>query len=328
MATFPAFWLHRGAAARALAPLAWLHGGVVRVRRYAYRAGLKAVFRVPVPVVIVGNIFVGGTGKSPLVEYVVRRLADMGAKPGIVSRGYGGRAGRGPLRVTPDMDPGLPGDEPLMLARATGAPVFVGSDRVAAAMAAVEQGGCNVVVGDDGLQHYRLARDAEVVVIDAARRLGNGYLLPAGPLREPPSRLDEVDLVLANGGAIPETPLAFELAAGRPRPLLGGGGELRGGRVHAVAGIGNPERFFRTLREAGFEVVEHAFPDHHRYREADLDFPDGSPFVTTAKDAVKCGRLKAARNGWWLPVTLCPPSDTAERIDHLLDGLLHNSRCR
>ncbi len=321
MARFPEFWLHQGALSTSLSPISWLYGGIVRVRRRAYRSGWLTAHRVSVPVLIVGNIFVGGTGKSPLVEYIVRRLVQRGRRPGIVSRGFGGQAGKGPLRVTSGMDPVLCGDEPLMLFCSTGVPVFVGADRVAAAQAAVEVG-CDVVVGDDGLQHYRLARDAEIVVIDAARRLGNGRLLPAGPLREPPTRLSEVDLVVANGGAIPETPFAFDLALGQPVPLLEEGIEMPGKEVHEVAGIGNPGRFFESLRQSGYRIQEHPFPDHHSFREDELDFPDRLPLLMTAKDAVKCRHLRAARRGWWVPVALLPDTETEKRIDRLLDKVL------
>jgi tetraacyldisaccharide 4'-kinase len=234
----------------------------------------------------------------------------------VVLRGYGGAAatGRVPCLVTPDSDVAVVGDEALMLRLRTGVPVVVGRDRVGAAERLLATG-VDVIIADDGLQHLRLARDFEIAVIDATRGLGNGYLLPAGPLREPAERLSQVDAVVINGedrgppaAARVATALVMRLGGEWMRALTGGGdavalSSLAGQRVHAVAGIGNPRRFFAQLAAAGLKVVEHAFPDHHRYRAADLEFNDGLPLLMTEKDAVKC-RAFAAANRWYLPVAV------------------------
>lgn len=280
------------------APL-WLRGcsfvyGTVASAVAASRR--SAAVRLPVPVVVVGNIAVGGTGKTPFVIWLVERLRAEGWRPGVLSRGYAGRAPAYPLRVDAGTDPAQCGDEPALLARRLGVPLAVAPDRVAAARLLLARGEVDVLVADDGLQHHRLARDLEICVVDGARGLGNGALLPAGPLREPPARLDTVNLLVVNGGgwrggSAPAVDLQLEIAEAVPL----GGGERRPlagfGRAHAVAGIGNPGRFFAALRAAGLELVEHAFPDHHRYARADLDFGDGLPVLMTEKDAVKCGEL-------------------------------------
>jgi tetraacyldisaccharide 4'-kinase len=313
----PRFWLRDGWSARLLAPAGWAAGAAAMLRRRLYQAGVLRARRLPVPVIVVGNIFVGGTGKTPLVCWLCERLQARGRRPGIVLRGYGGRATRWPQAVAADSDPDLVGDEAVLLARRTGVPVAAGPARAAAAALLVEAG-CDVVVSDDGLQHYALARDIEIAVIDAARGIGNGRCLPAGPLREPPSRLATVDLVIANGGENPLTPFCFRLAAEPLRPL----GPIpaappAGGRAHAVAGIGNPQRFFEQLRRQGFELIEHAFPDHHRYRPDQLNFADGLPILMTEKDAVKIAGFTDGRC-WVLPVRAEPDPATREALDALL----------
>lgn len=270
-----------------LAALSRLYAGLAarRARRDAARAVV-----LPVPVLVVGNLTVGGSGKTPVVIALAEALGALGWRPGVVSRGYGGR-GRGCREVPADGDPALFGDEPVLIARRTGVPVVVGRDRVAAARDLLARHPVDLVLADDGLQHHRLARDVEVCVVDGRRRFGNGRLLPAGPLREPPARLAGVDLVLANGPAQPgET--AFSLVPGEPWRLADGQRRPLAGfvdtAVHAVAGIGDPARFFETLRGQGLRVIEHPFPDHHRHRPEDLAFGDGLPVLMTEKDAVKC----------------------------------------
>ena len=300
----PAWWYDDGRepplAARALAGL---YGAVVGARRRMYRRGLLRRHRVDVPVVVVGNIVAGGSGKTPLVIAVVERLRAAGFTPGIATRGYGREQPGTPLWVQPRTDPALAGDEPLLLARRTGARVRADADRVAAARALVEAG-CDIVVCDDGLQHYRLARDVEIEVLDATRRHGNGRLLPAGPLREPLARAAECDFHVVNGGTAAQLDTRFgewamrlrpgnavPLRGGRPVPLQ----SLEGQRVHAVAGIGDPERFFAMLRSLGIAVVPHAFPDHHRYQAADFEFGSDLPVLMTEKDAVKCSAFATDR---------------------------------
>jgi tetraacyldisaccharide 4'-kinase len=297
-----------------LAPLSFLYGFVMAVRSLFYRLGLRHRVRVGVPVVVVGNLTVGGTGKTPLVAWLSTRLAAVGLRVGIVSRGYGGRS-RGVTRVTLHSRPTEVGDEPLLLARRAQATVFVGKDRVAAAKQAVADG-ADIVLCDDGLQHLALVRDCEIVVIDGQRGFGNGSLLPRGPLRESPRRLRRVNAVVVNGAlrsgfTLPKfvsgTHFSMNLRPGDARPVAGGGGlrslsSFRGAGAHAVAAIGNPQRFFDMLREAGLSLYEHPFPDHHPFKAGDLNFGDELPVLMTEKDAVKCAAFADARC-WYVPVT-------------------------
>lgn len=289
----------------ALRPLAEWYRAVSGARR---RRLTRRAQSLPVPVIVVGNIAVGGTGKTPFVIWLIERLRSWGFRPGIVSRGYGGRAPAYPYPVTSDSDPSHSGDEPLLLARRCACPVVVAPDRVAAARTLLASHDVDVVVADDGLQHYRLARDLEICVVDGARGLGNGALLPAGPLRESPQRLHEANLVVVNGPGWDDPslrPLRMQLALCEVRALRGDAAEplsaFRHRRVHAVAGIGNPERFFSALREERIEAVPHAFADHHVYAQADLDFAEPLPVLMTEKDAVKCAAF-AAPHWWAVPV--------------------------
>jgi len=308
----PHHWSSRGLAACALLPVSGLFAGLSALRRGLYRAGWLRREGVAVPVVVVGNIAVGGSGKTPVVAWLVEALVDAGFRPGIVSRGYGGTES-GPALVSSAADPARFGDEPVLLARMTGRPLAIGRDRPAAARALLARHPeCDVIVADDGLQHYRLARDVEIVVVDEAV-LGNRWLLPAGPLRESVARLARADVVIAHGelsaqvrNAVGRTPLFSMKLTGdvlesidgtQRRPLA----DFRGQRVHAVAGIGRPQRFFDRLGEGGLDVVEHAFPDHHVYIPEDLAFAPGEPKILTAKDAVKCAAF-APPETWVLPV--------------------------
>lgn len=306
-----------------LSPLAALYGAAVRLRRLAYRRGWLRSTRVGVPVIVIGNLTVGGTGKTPLVAALAWRLRERGLRPGLASRGYGGRVRRGVHRVTAASDPREVGDEPVLLARATGCPVAVAPRRVRAAELLV-QAGANVIVCDDGLQHYALARDAEIAVVDAVRGLGNRRLLPAGPLREPPERLAETDLVLRRGVGGD-----FDLVPEDVRPVAGGGaprplGAFVGRRVHAVAGIGDSERFFDMLRAAGLEVTPHPFPDHHAFREEDIRFGAEALVLMTEKDAVKCARFADERH-WYVPVTARLTDSAAARLDNLFERIPWNA---
>jgi len=297
-------WYSAEPAPLALRPLAALYGAVADRLASSRKA---AAIRLPVPVVVVGNISIGGTGKTPLTIWLVEQAIALGYRPGVVSRGYGGRAAVYPLRVDATTDPGLCGDEPALIARRTQVPVAVAPDRVAAARLLIERDGVDLVIADDGLQHVRLARDLELCVIDGTRGLGNGARLPAGPLRDSPARLAAVDAVIVNGRLAAALPghgrpqLAMRLAVERAVNLLGG--ETRplaafaGQTVHAVAGIGHPPRFFAALQAAGLVVIPQPFPDHHRYAPADLAFDDAQPLLMTEKDAVKCAPF--ARAHWW-----------------------------
>jgi len=296
-------WQSRGAVAWLLWPASLLFGLVAFLRRFLYRIRLFGSAAAGVPVVVVGNLSVGGSGKTPLVLHVAALLREHGWKPGIVSRGYLGTAAHGapaagPREATIASDPAEVGDEPMLLARRSGCPVWVAADRVAACRALrAQHPDVDVIVADDGLQHYALRRDLEICVVDG-RGFGNGFLLPAGPLREPPSRLAGVDAVVAHdapaaGGfrmALVGDTLVRLNDARDARPLK----SFAGRRVHAVAGIGDPARFFRQLAAAGLQVVPHAFPDHHAFRAEDFDFGDADPVVMTEKDAVKCKRIAQA----------------------------------
>jgi len=290
-----------------LRPLAALFGLVARLRRHRQQAQAREQ-RLHVPVVVVGNIAIGGTGKTPFVIWLVERLREWGWKPGVISRGYAGRARQWPQRVTPESDPAMVGDEPVLIATRARCPVFVGPDRVLAAQRLLANGGVDIVVSDDGLQHYRLWRDLEIAVVDATRGLGNGKLLPAGPLREAPARLGEVALVVANGTgwtAPVGRQVTMRLQAREARALDGSAAQpisaFAGQTVHAVAGIGNPARFFAMLTQQGIHLVMHPFPDHHPFVREDLEFGDALPVLMTEKDAVKC-RAFAAPGRWVVPV--------------------------
>jgi tetraacyldisaccharide 4'-kinase len=314
-----------------LVPLAVLFGAVASVRRALFRAGILRAVRLPVPVVVVGNITAGGSGKTPLAAALTRALAERGWHPGLVSRGYGRvRSQREPIMVTPDANPDVVGDEPLLLAR-TGLPVAVAVDRVAAARALISaHPNCDVIVADDGLQHYRLARNFEIVVVDGTSGLGNGWRLPAGPLREPAARLEEADAIVVletPGTKTPWTaPDAWRMtlvgdtfhrvtdpAQVQPASAFAGIG------VHAVAGIGNPERFFAQLRALRIAATGHAFPDHHRFSAQDLALPGARAILMTEKDAVKCAAF-ADERCWYLPVHAHIDPALVARVEEALRG--------
>jgi len=313
-AATPSFWQARGWRAALLLPLSLLFLLLSSVRRLAYRFGLAKTHRMPVPVVVVGNIAVGGSGKTPVVAWLAQQLRARGFTPGVVSRGYG-RAGEAPRLVALTDDAVEVGDEPLLLARLTGAPVVVGRDRPAAvALLLAQRPDVDVILSDDGLQHLALARDLDVVVVDE-KILGNCWLLPAGPLREPVSRLRQADLVLLHGPVSDGLRRTLGAVATAPMRLVGEDFEslhdpqrrcasdaFLGKRVHAVAGIGRPERFFEQLRAMGLDVVPHPFPDHHPFTASDFAFPADEPILLTAKDAVKCAPF-APDDTWVFPVS-------------------------
>ena len=316
-----------------LTPLSWLYGAAIRLRRSAYAQGWLRAHPVGKPVIVVGNLTVGGTGKTPLVIWLARHLTQRGFKVGIVSRGYGSRGGQQPRLVSEQSNWLDVGDEPLLLSRGTGCATMVGTDRVAAARALVAQH-VDVIVADDGLQHLRLARDCEIVVVDGARGFGNARMLPAGPLREPLSRLAQADFIVMNGAAehpslrrlgasLEARALQMKLLAGLAigldgrepsRPLE----DFRGRPLHAIAGIGNPARFFRDLRARGLDVIEHAFPDHHPFEPRDLSFQDDFPVLMTEKDAVKCVAFANSRS-WVVPASAAFDEPQArELLEHVL----------
>ncbi len=307
-----------------LLPISWLFCALVAIRRQAYKRGLLRSYSVAVPVIVVGNISVGGTGKTPLVVWLVKLLRKAGYHPGIVSRGYGGQAERWPQQVRADSDPQMVGDEPVMLAQRCACPIAAAPDRVTAANVLLKHEACDVIITDDGLQHYRLQRDIELTVVDGERRFGNGHCLPAGPLREPLSRLDEVDFVIANGQP-GRAEIAMKLEADKIRSVLNyeivhSFDEFVGQQVHALAGIGNPQRFFHLLRSRGLDVIEHPFPDHYRFEPHDLSFGDDLPILMTEKDAVKCRRF-ANQQMWYVPVEAHLSEAFAMRILQMLKKL-------
>jgi tetraacyldisaccharide 4'-kinase len=302
-------WSRRGAVAWLLWPASLAFGAVAFGRRLLYRARILRSTHPGVPVIVVGNLTAGGSGKTPLVLWIVELLKEHRWKPGIVSRGYGGSAaakGGAPREANIASDPAEVGDEPILLARRSGCPVWVAPERNAACRLLREQHPeCDVIVTDDGLQHYALARDIEICVVDG-RGFGNGFLLPAGPLRESSARLRSVDAVVTHGSSgLHGYPMTLEgdklvriLDAKDIRPAK----SFAGQKVHAVAGIGDPKRFFLQLARFGLKPVPHPFPDHHPFRAGDLDFGDGAPVVMTEKDAVKCKRFAQA-NHWVYPVS-------------------------
>lgn len=303
-----------------LLPVAAAFGCAVGMRRALYRRHVLASHRMPVPVIVVGNITTGGTGKTPLVLWLCDVLRENGYAPGIVSRGYGGRGIT--MAVTGSATPDVAGDEPVLLAQRSRCPVWVGRDRVAAARALLAANRtCDVIVADDGLQHYRLRRDLEIAVIDGGRGTGNGFPMPAGPLRESARRLEDVDALVVTGNpaaAAGVRTFNMALEGTEFHNLLNPAfqqkaGAFAGKRIHAVAGIGNPARFFDHLQRLGLSFAAHAFPDHHAYTPADLAFDGADAIIMTEKDAIKCLRF-ARENQWVLPVDA--------RVDTALGGLI------
>lgn len=300
-------WYRPGALKWLLWPASLLYGAVAAVRRLLYAARLLPRHRAGVPVIVVGNLVAGGSGKTPLVLWIAEFLKQNGRRPGIVSRGYGGAmAAKGgtPREATIASDPAEVGDEPMLLARRSGCPVWVAPERIAACRALrAQHPDCDLIVLDDGLQHYALARDLEICVVDG-RGFGNGLLLPAGPLREPASRLASVDAVVSHGAKVKGFGMKLEGAelvrltdAGDKRVAA----DFKGQRLHAVAGIGDPNRFFMQLMALGLDIVPHPFPDHHPFVASDLEFGDAAPVVMTEKDAVKCKRFAGPKH-WVFPV--------------------------
>ncbi len=322
-------WQVRGMSAVLLLPIALLFALAVNLRRLAYRLGWASSVKLPVPVVVIGNITAGGSGKTPLALYLLQELSGRGWRPGIVSRGYGGSA-RDVQAVSASCDAALVGDEPLLLARRADCPVFVGRDRVATARALLAaHADCNVLIADDGLQHLRLARDVEIIVMDE-RGVGNGWPLPAGPLRECPARIAAAHALVLNGEAPvspdihPQRMFRMRLAGDRFRNLHDpqrtcGAEDLRGRRLHALAGIGHPARFFRQLERMGLQAETHAFPDHHVFQPSDLAFADADALLMTEKDAVKCQAF-APPETWVLPVEAQVAPDLAQWLVEKING--------
>nr|WP_315297337.1 tetraacyldisaccharide 4'-kinase [Raoultella terrigena] len=303
---------------RLLLPLSWLYGLVSGLIRLSYRLGLKKAWRAPVPVVVVGNLTAGGNGKTPVVIWLVEQLQQRGIRVGVVSRGYGGKAASYPLVLNSATGTSEAGDEPVLIYQRTGAPVAVSPQRSDAVRALLAVHDLQLIVTDDGLQHYGLARDKEIVVIDGVRRFGNGWWLPAGPMRERASRLRSVDAIIANGGVARPGEIAMQLRPGQAVNVLNG--ERRDvasfDNVVAMAGIGHPPRFFATLEGCGVRPIKTvALADHQALTRADVTalVTERQTLLMTEKDAVKC-RAFAEANWWYLPVDAIMTDERAQRL--------------
>ena len=317
-----------------LVPFSVIYLGIVQLRRKAYKFSsfLKRTFFAGsrpslVPVIVVGNITVGGTGKTPLVIHIAQYLIQQGWHPGIISRGYKGKH-RKPLAVYSSSDPRMVGDEALLFAKHLDCPIVVGKNRNHALKKILNMHSIDVVISDDGLQHYALERHLEIAVVDAQRRFGNGYCLPAGPLREPKSRLSEVDLIVYNGGTFSKASDANRYHMGYVPDKLYNAFQpntealltrFRGQTVHAIAGIGNPDRFFQLLTDYGLIVIKHAFPDHHCFTHKDIYFNNQFPVMMTEKDAVKCKQFVDLRH-WVLSIKAVVDLQFDEQLLKLLEG--------
>ena len=339
----PRAWYSSARWVRLLYPLSLLYNFLAQRKRAAYESGRKPVYRASVPVIVIGNITAGGTGKTPLTLALAKFLQAQGRRPAIISRGYKGQSARYPLvvnRTTPVNDCG---DEAMLLAMNTDVPIVVDPDRSRGVQFLETRFQPDVILCDDGLQHYALARDIEIAVIDGERGLGNGMLLPAGPLREKPERLAEVDFVIVNGAkSHVQLPVAqssyfsmtlsadglINLATNQSRTFspLQSPGETAGksSNVHAVAGIGNPERFFHLLQAAGFVIMAHPYPDHHHFSKADIVFTDGLAVIMTEKDAVKCAKFTSEAH-WYLKVSAQLPAAFWQALLAKLDAIGKNS---
>lgn len=305
-------WYRLGLWHVVLIPFSWLYQFLSKLRRVAYLCGIFKSYQLSVPVVVVGNITVGGTGKTPLVIWLALTLKQAGYTPAIISRGYGGRA-QSISAVDINAEPSVVGDEPILIAAHSDCPVWVGRDRVAVGEALLRaHTECDVIISDDGLQHYRLQRDVEIAVVDSMRGFGNGFRLPAGSLRESTVRLTEVDAVVKNGNTAIDLPVnvattfLMQLQTMQFYQLMQSQNQctataFTNKKVHAIAGIGNPERFFQTLRELGLSFKSHVFADHHAFQVQDLQITDADIILMTEKDAVKC-KVFANPRCWVLPV--------------------------
>lgn len=323
-------WYHGHPALILLWPLEQLYRQVVKRKRARFINGDSAAYRAPVPVIVVGNITVGGTGKTPLILWLIDYCRAQDLRVGVVSRGYGAKPARLPWTVSASDSAAQAGDEPLLIVQRSGVPLVIAPDRAQAVQQLLAECPVDIILSDDGLQHYGLARDLELVLIDAARGLGNQRCLPAGPLREPVERLHSVDAVLCNGAKQDsDSGFAMQLQAtelvhvrsGRREPLSYFPAQQK---MHAVAGIGNPQRFFKTLEGLDWQPIAHAFADHAEFSRQDLQFADDLPVLMTEKDAVKC-RAFAADNCWYLQVAAQPSAAFSSWFAEQLKRLITDS---
>lgn len=307
-----------------LSPLSALYRTIIWLRRHCYSIGIFKQQRLVVPVIIVGNVSVGGTGKTPFVIWLAKQLQQAGFRPGIISRGYGGHTDKYPQRVESSSNPAIVGDEPIIIHRHTQCPMAVAPDRFSAGKMLLQQSDCNIIIADDGLQHYALARDIEIVIVDGDRLFGNKYCLPAGPLREPLSRLEQVDFIVHNGG---KSSAQFQMnlsqipAINLLEPTIHKNiTDFVDQPVHAVAGIGNPDRFFKQLIKQGLNIIPHPFNDHHIFQSNDISFNDSNPILMTEKDAVKCQHF-VNKNMWAVPIEATISGKLDQQLLQTIAGL-------
>jgi len=306
----------------AFMPISMLYDDVMRFRSFLYKMGVKKKTKLDVPVVIVGNITVGGTGKTPLILWMARFLKEQGYKPGIISRGYGGHSEQWPQWVDEQSNPELVGDEAVLMKNSSDCPIAVGPERPKAGQMLLDKSACDIILSDDGLQHYALQRDIEIAVVDGQRRFGNGYTLPCGPLREPISRLLTVDLIIVNGKAEEENEFSMLIEGEVAVNLLTKEEKLLTDfqfiPSHALAGIGNPKRFFDLLEQKRINIETHAFPDHHVFTIEDITFDDDKTVLMTEKDAVKCFDF-ATEKHWYVPIKAKPQQQFIDKLLTLIE---------
>ncbi len=303
-------------------PISMIYADFIRFRSFLYKIGILKKNNIAVPVIVIGNITVGGTGKTPLVLWLARFLREEGFKPGIISRGYGGNAENWPQWLDQHSKADQVGDEAILMKQRADCPVVVGPKRVKSAQLLLDKSDCNIILSDDGLQHYALERDIEIAVIDGVRRFGNGYMLPCGPLREPIERLQKVDLIIVNGVAeednefsmTVEGNIAINLVSKEEKLLT----EFKQQNCHALAGIGNPKRFFDLLEQEALAVECHAFPDHHQFSAEDIIFEDDNPILMTEKDAVKCMDFATDKH-WYVPIKAVPEQQFIDKLLTLIE---------
>ena len=318
-------WYEDGKGRLLLLPFSLLY---CAVNAYQRKTQSKDQIKLPCPVIVVGNITVGGTGKTPLTIHITKLLQKAGYKPAIITRGYGGKAVNWPQYVTASSDAGLVSDEAVLMASRTGVPVYAGANRLESIRELLHTHECNVIISDDGMQHYKLPRDIQIAVIDGERQFGNGYCLPAGPLREKKERLDDCDLIIVNGKNKSQNHWYNMILEGYSFTNLKTHaeiylGEFKAKRIHGVTGIGNPQRFFSSLEQKGFDIIKHSFPDHYNFKQSDLSFNDDLDILMTEKDAVKC-RNFATDKYWYFPVE----AQIDASFDNQLLNLLENTISR
>lgn len=305
-------WYGSGKGRWLLMPFSYLYSAI---NNYQSKIQTRNQVKLACTVIVVGNITVGGTGKTPLTIHIVKLLQKAGYKPAIITRGYGGKAQIWPQAVNAKSNPDLVGDEAVLMASSTAVPVYAGANRLESIEQLLKTHDCDVIVSDDGMQHYKLPRDIQIAVIDGKRQLGNGYCLPAGPLREKKERLNDCDLVVVNGNNTQDNDhyemtlsgkTLINLSTLETKPL----NVLKGQTAQALTGIGNPQRFYSSLKDAGLNIIENSFPDHYAFQKSDLTFDEASLVIMTEKDAVKCKSLIGeAKQYWCLPVTATLPNE-------------------